>query len=363
MNRMGGISQILQDIRRALTGLLLQHRLVRVLARPEIAQAHSRDRLKLCVCGPRSNHRNPVPSGGILFHQLMKRGNRIFGQIQIRHGGGIKERFQLKENDVRHHRIVLLRFSLAFLNLIHKLLGIPVGLADPRLKQRYRQTVRITVILIGKRDIYKIAGKHPSFQRQIRDAGKQKHADDNRRNVHIPADFSPVLRPLKPEPYQEQKHHGNGRKSQNHRAPGHIFRHHRRAVAEILQIRPGKRRDPVGQDHAVDHTEQKPEKRHNQTYQHSSPKQVNNQKCRKYQKCIVQKDQRLLRHNRPGLYGRSAGKHFNDKVQKAASHRLKRQRQKITDFQRLRAGGTQLLSHLFRLLPPKSAGAFLYDFL
>ena len=352
MDRMSGISQIPQHIRRALTGFLLEDRLVRILARSKITKAHSRDRLKFRICRSGAHNRDTVPAGRIILHQLVERRDRVLGKIQIFHRLRIKKGFQLKENNVRLHRIVFLLPSFTFLNLLHQFLRISVWLIDSCLKQRHCQTVRVTVILIGKRDVYKITGKHTFFQRQIRCTHKQKHHRRYQRQIHIPTDPASELRSLEPEPYQKQEHGCQCRKRQDHRSSREIFGDHLGSVTEVLQIRSGKRRDPVGQNHTVDNTQQQPEKGHEHTCQCPSPEQIYDHKSSKNQKCIIQKNQRFFCHKRPCLRKGSAGQRLNDEIQNAAPRRMQRQGKQIADLHGFCAARAQFLRFSGILLTP-----------
>ncbi len=69
VERMGSVPQGRKRRRRALTHLILEHRLIRILPRPEIPEVHTRQNLELRICSSRPNGRNLKITGRkILIH-------------------------------------------------------------------------------------------------------------------------------------------------------------------------------------------------------------------------------------------------------------------------------------------------------
>ena len=155
---MRAVAEFLQIIRRALAGCLFQDCLIRILARSEIMQAHTCDRLELRVRGSRSYSRHFVVSGGIFLTQFPEVRNRILGKRKEIHFRRIDECLQLQKQDINIRVLFLglLNLSFAAHDIFHQCLGISVRLTDTGIKDRNCQTVRISVILVRISDISKV---------------------------------------------------------------------------------------------------------------------------------------------------------------------------------------------------------------
>ena len=187
MYRMCGIPQIFQNIGHTFTGSLLKNTLIRIFTWSKIVKTHTCNGLKFRICRTGSNRRNLVISGRILFHQLPEVRDWIFRNIQVIYQCWVKERLKLKEQNIRSLTILLglWKIGLCLLDPVNLILRIISRLTDTCIKNSSRQTIRITIILISKRDIAKIIRQNPFFKSQLCHASKSHKTSNYQRN-HIP---------------------------------------------------------------------------------------------------------------------------------------------------------------------------------
>ena len=302
MYGMSRIAKIFQDIRRALAGGLLEDTLIGIFPGAEIMHAHSRYGLELCVRRSGSHGRNLVITRRIFLHQFPEIGDRIIGNIQVVYQFRIKERFQLDEYDIR--KILCLRLGkigFRFFNAGDLLLRIVPGTADSGVKYGCRQTIGISVILIGKSNVSKVIGKHPFFQRQLGDPSESGHAGQNQRKVVSVFQFAFISWPFDQKDQKDQGKNTQYDQRNRHAPCRKVFLQKGHAVCQESQVRPGKRSDAVSQDHSVNDSQKEPEHCQQHPQETSSAEQIYDQRCRENKCCIVGKYQRLFCHVYPGF--------------------------------------------------------------
>ena len=300
---MSGISQTFQHIRSTLAGSLFQNTLIRIFSWSEIMHAHSGDRFELCVGSSCANRRNLIVSWGIILHQLTETRNRIFWNIQVIYQRRIKEWFQLKKQNIR--TFFFLSFGEIFLRLFYSrnlLLGIIPGTTDTCIENSSCQTIRISVIFIGKGNISEIIGKYSLFQCKLCTSGEKQSCQNDQRNIVSVFQFPCIFRSFDQQDQKQQDHDSKQDADCHNTCKRQVFVGNLQRIGDQMQIRSGKRRNTVQQENAIDNGQYQPEQRNQNPPERSSPEQINNQWRSENKSCIICENQRFLGHIIPGFY-------------------------------------------------------------
>ena len=239
VDSVGGIACLPEIISRALTGGLLEDRLVGILSRPEIAQIHARNALKLCVGRAGSHGRHLEGARGILLHQPVEIRDRVFRKLQKFHRRGIEKGLQLQHDDVRFLRIVVLirqRLLVPPHDGLNRLFRIIVRLIHARSQKAAEKAVGQAVVLIGKGNVPKISGEHPLLQTEPRRPGEKADHSGQGRQVQRIAEFSLIFRRVFPQKHQNRDAKNNPPCLQNQLHRGHIVPYDIQGVGNQVQI-------------------------------------------------------------------------------------------------------------------------------
>ena len=331
MYGMTGISQLSKSIRSAFTGCLLQNTLIRIFSRSEIPKAHACNGLKLCICRTCAYRRHFIISGGILLHQLAEVRYGIFGYLQIIYKLRIKERFQLQENNVGIFSLSGFRqVLLGFFNPFDFFFRVISRTADSGIKDRNPETVRISVILIGKGYVSKIIGQHSFFQRKLCHSGKKHKSGKYQRNIPAVFQLSFKLRSFDDQRQKRQCKKPQYDQCHNHSPFGKIFFQKSHSICQKMKIRSGKRCNTGSQDHTVYDSKKKPEHHQQHTDKASSSEQVYNQRRCEDQSRIVGKHQWPACHKIPCLSKGMSADRLNQKISCCTDQCMKQQRNPVT---------------------------------
>ena len=348
VDRMGGISEIPQDIRCGLTGPFLEHALKRILSCAEIAQRHPCQRLKFRIDRPGSYRRDRIETGRIFFGEGVPVRVRILRELQPLNIGGVKERFELDDDDIRElGKLCSLRLSGFLKNIFDQPGRVIFRFIDPRIQDRNAQAIRKSVILIRKGNITKIRRQLPCLEQISRQPEKSYACQEKTRDDQFKISLSPIARCPDRQDDQDKDRNDKPRNDQDLNRQGNILGKNTHRLADRRHVRTGERRHAVRENDPVRDAQSEPDRK-DQTAIKESPPQKEHRKCRyKNQQSIIQEHLRPVIYEGHSLPERPARHPLYAETQKNAHNEMKGNRKSVAEIDRLLFPGAQL----FILIP------------
>ena len=291
MDRMSTITEGFEGCCSTFCCSFLQICFVRVFTGAEIAQVHTCDHFKFCICCTCTNGRHLTVTGRIFRCHLSQVRQRVCCGFQSFEFRCIKERFQLNYDHIGAFfciRCAFYNFAIVC-DIRHHFFCITVRFGNTCVEDTCCKTVRQTIILICKGNICKICGNDTilndiicqhtiAAERSRYHCCRQQIIDLTFQTSHC----SPQI--------NEEEHNKDSPKTQRNQffyaeivgEQGDPFRY----SLQVLRIKGGH---SSGKHDTIDDTKYQPEDAQDRTAKGPAFEQVNDGECHKDHKCVIQK--------------------------------------------------------------------------